>query len=185
MKLNTMTKFAMIGLLLLCGATAQAAEKTQADWTTTLNVKLALLNKLGTDSVRIDVDSMNGAVVLSGVVEKRETSELASTIAKSVAGVKSVNNNIEQGPAIANPSKAAAAAGEAEAEVKDVVIETKLRLALIDKMGGDGFKIGTEAASGVVTLEFEPGLSGERRKQAIEVTKGVDGVTKVITVDKK
>ena len=66
------------------------------------------------------------------------------------------------------------------------MLSTKIRLALVDKMGSDGFKIGTEVADGVVTLEFERELRRARRaEEATKVVKGVDGVTKVVSVDKK
>lgn len=156
----------------------------KANWTTTLNVKLALLNKLGNDSLRIDVETNNGAVNLSGTVNKRETLELAETIAESVSGVKTVDNDLNLKANEQNPSTASVAAGEAEAEVKDAVLETKIRLALVDKMGTDGFRIGTEAASGVITLEFGNELSAARRQEAKRIVEGVGGVHKVVSVDK-
>lgn len=183
MKSNFASLF-LIGALLVGGNALQAAD-TQSDWTTTLNVKLALLNKLGKDSLHIDVDASAGAVRLTGTVDKRETMELAGTIAKSVDGVKSTNNEIKFAATENSASKAGAATTEAEAEVKDAVLETKIRIAMIDKLGTDGFKIGTEAASGVVTLEFEPSLSAARRAEAIATVQAVGGVTKVVSVDKK
>jgi osmotically-inducible protein OsmY len=65
------------------------------------------------------------------------------------------------------------------------VLKTKARIALVDKMGSDGFKIGTDVANRVVTLEFDRDLSTARRAEATRVVKAVDGVTKVISVDKK
>lgn len=184
MKLKMIAKMALVSMILIGGSAAVAGDN-QADWTTTLNVKLALLNKLGADSLHIDVESNAGALALKGTVDKRETMELATTIAKSVAGVTTVNNDIRLEASVANPNKAGVAAGEAEAEVKDAVLETKVRLAMVDKMGTDGFKIGTEAASGVVTLEFDHDLPAARRQEAMKVVKSVDGVTKVVSVDKK
>jgi hyperosmotically inducible protein len=165
------------------GATGSAAVASDdpADWKTTLSVKLALLDKLGADSLQIDVDTAAGAVNLSGSVDKRETVELAGTVAKSVDGVKSVDNDVVLEGASTKPKKVAA---EAEAEVKDAVLETKIRLALVDKMGTDGFKVGTEAASGVVTLEFAKDFGSARRQEAISVVRGVSGVSKVLSVDK-
>jgi osmotically-inducible protein OsmY len=174
----------LIGAVLIGGSAAIAAEN-QADWTTTLSVKLALLNKLGTDSLHVDVDATGGDLTLKGTVNKRETRELAETIAKSVEGVKSVKNDILLQASEANPSKVSVAAGETEAELKDAILSTSIRLALVNKMGTDGFKIGTEVANGVVTLEFEPDFSADRRKEATGVVKGVEGVTKVVSVDKK
>jgi len=175
---------ALLGALVLAPA-AFAADTMQADGVTTLNVKLALLNKLGTDSLRIDVDTMGGAVHLKGTVQKRETSELATTVAKSVTGVKTVNNDLKVAAAEANPSKTDAVTKEAEAELKDTVLETKVRIALVDKLGTDGFKVSTEAASGVITLSYDKDLAAARRTEAANVVKGVEGVTKVVNVDQK
>lgn len=183
MKLKAFATMALVSTILIGGGAAFAAEN-QADWTTTLNVKLALLNKLGTDSLKVDVDSTAGALVLKGTVDKRETKELAETIAKSVAGVKTVNNDILLAANVANPNKTGVVAGEAEAELKDALLETKIRLALVDKMGSEGFKVGTEAASGVVTLRFDHDCTTARRAEATKVVKGVEGVTKVLSVNK-
>lgn len=183
MTLKTLSKVALLGVVLL-GATAAIAAENKSDWTTTLNVKLALLNKLGTDSMQIEVDSAVGVVTLTGTVEKRETKELAQSVAKSVAGVKSVQNDVRLEANVENPNKAGVVAGEAEAEVKDAVLATKIRLALVNKMGSDGFKIGTVAANGVVTLKFGDDISIERRKAASKLVLGIYGVKKVVSVKK-
>jgi osmotically-inducible protein OsmY len=183
MKLKTLAKMALIGALLVGGSAAQAAEN-QADWTTTLNVKLALLEKLGSDSLRIEVETTDGAVTLKGTVKKRETLELAQSVSKSVAGVKSMKSDLHLEANVENPSSTSVAAGETEAEVKDAILSTKIRMALIDKMGSDGFRIGTVAANGVVTLEFDKDFANSRRTDAVKVVKAVDGVSKVISVDK-
>lgn len=173
----------LVGAVLIGGGAAYAADNP-ADWTTTLNVKLALLEKLGTDSLHVDVDTDAGALTLKGTVDKRETRELAETIARSVESVESVQNDILLEASVANPNKAGVAAGEAEAELKDALLSTKIRLALIDTMGSDGLKIGTEVADGVVTLEFGPELAATRRLEARNAVEDLEGVTKVVSVDK-
>lgn len=193
MKHRTLANLILTGSLLLGGAGAALAGPTpshseaqdKANWTTTLNVKLALLNKLGTDSLRIDVDAAGGNVTLKGMVHKRETKELAETVAKSVAGVKMVDNDLTLASAEANPSKTEAMAKEGEAELKDAVLETKVRIALVDKLGSDGFDISTEVASGVVTLAFHKDFVAAHRTEAQNIVKGVEGVTKVVVVDQK
>lgn len=182
---KSLARIALVAAVLSGASAVSFAADNQADWTTTLNVKLVLLNKLGTDSLRVDVDAVAGAVTLTGMVARRETKELAETVAKSVEGVKSVNNDIRLDSDVANPSKASVAAGETEAELEDALLQTKVRLALVDKMGSDGFKIGTDAADGVVTLEFEKSFTAGRRQEAAEVVRSVDGVKKVVPVDKK
>jgi osmotically-inducible protein OsmY len=175
---------ALIGATATQAAPPAKAAPTQADWTTTLNVKLALLNKLGTDTLHVAVDSLGGTVQLRGTVAKRETKELAATVAMAVRGVDRVENGIRLEAAVANPSQAGAAVSEADAEVKDAVLETRLRLALIDKMGGDGFRIGTNAANGVVTLSFDQAFDTAGRERAVAIATGMAGVSKVVPVDK-
>ena len=184
MNMKTIAKIALVGVLLVGGSAAQAAD-TQADWTVTLNVKLALLEKLGTDSLHMEVETNLGDVTLKGTVVKRETLELAQSVAKSVAGVKSVKNSLELKANVDNPSATSVAAGETEAEVKDAMLATKVRLALVEKMGTDGFNITTAAANGVVTLEFDKAITNARRTEAAKVVKSVDGVVKVISLDRK
>lgn len=164
--------------------TATKAAPTQADLTTTLNVKLALLNKLGMDTMHVDVEARGRTVRLSGTVEKRETKELAGTVAFGVRGVSRVENALRLEAAVANPSQAGAAVGEADAEVKDALLETRLRLALVDKMGSDGFRIGTDAANGVVTLSFDDAFETVRRDLAVAIATDMSGVSRVVSVDK-
>ena len=164
--------------------TTTKADQTEADLRTTLNVELALLDKLGMDTRHVDVEVRDRTVRLSGTVDKRETKELAGTVAFGVRGVSRVENALKLDAAVANPSRAGAAVGEADAEVKDALLETRLRLALVDKMGGDGFRIGTNAASGVVTLSFDDAFETDRRDRAVAIATGMAGVSKVVSVDK-
>ncbi len=183
MNLKTLAMTGLLGVAMV-GASAANAADNQADWTVTLKVKLALLNQLGTDSMRVEVDSNAGALTLKGTVEKRETRELAETVAKSVTGVSSVQNDVLLEASVADPNKAGVAVGEAEAEVKDAVLATRVRLALVKKLGSDGFKIGTVAASGVITLRFGEEFAADRRAVATRTAKAVSGVTKILAVHK-
>lgn len=178
-------KFARLTLavLLVLGTAGLASADSADDARTTLKVKLALLDKLGADSLHVDVDSAGGRVVLRGTVAKRETMELAETVAESVTGVADVDNDLQV--TSPQPSKAGSAVGEAEAEVRDAVLASKVRLALVDKMGTDGFRIGTDVANGVVTLEFDRDMATERRKDAMATVKTVDGVAKVLSVEER
>lgn len=148
-----------------------------------LKVKLTLLQKLGVDALHIDVDSVEGAVTLNGTVDKRPTSELAQTIAKSVAGVKSVADKIELKEYQAE-GKATVAVAETERSLKDGLLQVKLRTALLNSLGADGLKIGTEAASGTVTLRFPKEMTAPMKKKASAAAKLVIGVSKVITIAK-
>ena len=65
------------------------------------------------------------------------------------------------------------------------MMETTVRWALLDALGSEAVKVSTEAASGVITLEFEKDWSAAKRQEAVAAVKGLDGVKKVVTVDKK
>lgn len=177
-----------IALAALLGAsTALVAAEAEADWKLGLEVKLELLTKLGADGLGVDVDAAEGVVTLSGEVEKRETRELAGTVAGSVDGVRRVDNRLtlEAAENEAGKGKIESELAEAGREVEDGLLETKLRLALIDRLGRDGFRIGTEAASGVVTLEIPKDLDRDRGREAVKIAHGLAGVKKVVTIDKR
>ena len=177
--LVTLIGVALIGATAAQAATTAKADAAQTDWTTTLNVKLALLNKLGTDTLHIDVVSVGGTVNLKGTVDQQKTKELAAKVAMATRGVRRVENGIRL-EAVANSSHA----GAADAEVKDAVLDTRLRLALIDEMGSDGFNIDTDAADGVVTLSFDSAFANDGRERAVAIATGLKGVSKVVSVDK-
>ena len=64
------------------------------DSATTLKIKSALLADPEIKSLRIDVDTKDGAVTLSGTVPSAANAERAATVAKGVDGVKSVANRL-------------------------------------------------------------------------------------------
>lgn len=183
MRTKLVTTMILAGAVLVGGNAASASESA-ADWNMSLKVKLAMLEKLGKDSLHVEVDANAGALKLTGTVDKRETRELVETVANTVDGVKSIDNDVRLVASVKDPNKAGVAVGEAEMEVKDAMLSTKIRIALGDKMGSDGFKIGTEVANGVVTLEFAKDFATARRHEASKVVEAVAGVTKVISIEK-
>ena len=60
----------------------------------TMKVKSALLADPDIKSLRIDVDTSDGAVTLNGTVPSAANAERAATVAKGVDGVKSVANRL-------------------------------------------------------------------------------------------
>jgi len=182
---------ALLLLLLAAGATLGGCAKSQPAGTKSestkalgLRVKLELLQKLGTDGLHVEVEATGGKVALAGEVKKRATAELAAEVARQVEGVASVDNRIrvassESGDQVDRALK------EAENELADAALETSVHLALIDRLGSDGFRIGTDAASGVVTLEFPKSIEPDRRRDAVATAKRVQGVKKVVTLDKE
>lgn len=64
------------------------------DATTTARVKYALLTHDGTNALDIDVDTINGVVVLSGSVASGEERDLAGQVAANTDGVAEVENEL-------------------------------------------------------------------------------------------
>lgn len=145
-----------------------------------LKVKLELLQKLGGDGLRVEVEADGSRIVLAGEVKKRATAELAEEVAKKVEGVRSVESRIT---VAGEGGGVEGALEEAGSELEDAALETKVRIALVDRLGSDGFRVGTDAASGVVTLEIPKSFSWSRKRQAVSITKKVAGVKKVVTLD--
>lgn len=150
-----------------------------------MRVKLELLQKLGTDALHIDVDAAAGRITLNGEVRKRATAELAAELARKVAGVTEVRDNLRVSGAPEPTSDAEAMLAETERELADAALEVRVGLALVDRLGSDGFRIGTDAASGVVTLEFPAAIERSRRKDAVATAEKVDGVQRVIAVERR
>ena len=61
----------------------------------TSKVKAAILNEPGLSSAEINVETFKGKVQLSGFVTSRADIDKAVTVARGVAGVKSVKNEMQ------------------------------------------------------------------------------------------
>ncbi|MGQ4277405.1 BON domain-containing protein [Pseudidiomarina sp. E22-M8] len=82
-------------------AMAYAEEKTAeagdflSDAAVTARVKAAFVETGAIDAMSINVETIDGNVVLSGVVPTNEMADLAGQLAEGVEGVQSVENDIE------------------------------------------------------------------------------------------
>lgn len=65
----------------------------------TTKIKAALLAEPGLKSLQISVKTVNGVVTLSGSVGTKANSDMAKAMAASVAGVRSVTNDLDIKPA--------------------------------------------------------------------------------------
>jgi len=135
-------------------------------------VRAKLLDGIGTDALRIDIDVEDGKVVLNGTVRKRQTKELAGEIVGNLEGVKSVESKLGHNPAGTDDPGPMEEAGE---ELADAMLATKVRMALLDELGADALDIDIEVAGGKVVL------SGQTKKAdaAVEAVHGLDDVTDV------
>lgn len=73
--------------------TAKAGAMVE-DMAITTKIKNAIMAEPGLKVLNIHVDTLNGAVILTGIVRSKDRSDLAKKIASSVPEVKSVDNQL-------------------------------------------------------------------------------------------
>lgn len=139
-------------------------------------VRVALLEHLGSDGLRVQIEAKEGAVGLSGQVQKRSSQELAEQVARSVNGVREVRNRITvaTGSEGAGPP-VARVVGKVEREVADAVLQGKVKARLLEDLGRVAFDIEVHAADGVVSLSGTV-PDAARRDLAVQVAKATKGV---------
>jgi hyperosmotically inducible protein len=83
-------------LALGCGG--RSVGETIDDATITARVKTVLLNDPQVSGMRIDVDTVQGVVTMSGIVESKAEEERAIQLARSVNGVRDVRSTLQVNP---------------------------------------------------------------------------------------
>ena len=170
---------ALLAAVPIAAAQETTLEKIDAEVSealTAVAVKARLITKLGGDGLAVKVEIHGNKAVLTGEVEKKESQELAKEVALSVAEVKEVDNRVTQ-----KPSERASAAADLEGEIRDGVLETRVKGALLSEVGKNALKIEVEATNGVVSLRGTVPTS-EISKASVAKAKSVEGVTKVVNL---
>lgn len=165
---------AFAGLVMTLGLPAITHAGTFNDAVTNVKVRALLLDKLGADALSVHIEVDRGRVKLTGTVEQKSTQELAKEVALSVKGVHEVDNRITIGP-----NKTTKAVDKAEAELRDAVLEARVKGRLLDQVGTNAMKIEVEASDGVVSLRGTV-PSASIRSTSLETAKTTKGVDKVI-----
>ncbi len=140
--------------------TAKPAAKPEAapvrDWVNeallALKVRSKLLTEVKSAALPIHVTAEGATITLTGEVKKKSSLELSEAVAKSVAGVRHVSNNLTLAPSESETSGVKTAAVESGHELKDALLEAKIKSKLIAKTGKSAFAIEVEATDGVVSL---------------------------------
>jgi hypothetical protein len=88
--------FALISVFLGCAATQKSESSGQYvdDSVIKAKVKAAILAEPSLKVFQIDVDTYKGVVLLSGFVDSEQNEEKAEKVARSVAGVAHVKNEL-------------------------------------------------------------------------------------------
>ncbi|MEP7243995.1 MAG: BON domain-containing protein [Gammaproteobacteria bacterium] len=148
--------------------TTKSAGETIDDGTVTAKVKTALARDPATSAFKIDVETFRGDVQLNGFVETADMKGAATRVAKSVTGVKKVDNNLRV-------QAGDRTAGEV---VDDSVITAKVKLALAEDKTVAGHQVEVKTREGVVQLGGFVD-TGAQKSQASVVTRQVAGVKQV------
>jgi osmotically-inducible protein OsmY len=95
-RLTTLVAIAFMTLALGCASTAKTEGTGEYvdDTVVTAKVKAAIFNEPTLKSAEINVETFKGVVQLSGFVNSREDVNKAVTVARQVAGVTSVKNDM-------------------------------------------------------------------------------------------
>ena len=152
-------------------ATLSATESSpnMDDSVISMRVKSALIANDATKATQINVETHRGVVQLSGFVDSEAMRAAAASTAKSVTGVKQVQNKLM----IRDANRTA---GQA---VDDTVIAAKVKGELAGKSGfSTATQVNVEVNSGIVELSGFVSNADERAKAA-SIARSVPGVKDV------
>jgi osmotically-inducible protein OsmY len=158
--------------LVLAASSAWAADSTMGstidDASLTAKVKSTLIENPATKARQINVETKGGVVQLNGFVDTLAAKSAAENAAMSVAGVVSVDNNLE----------VKSGARTAGAVIDDGAITAKVKTALIADSRTKAHQIEVKSNKGIVTLGGFVASAAEK-EAAGNITEGVAGVVKV------
>ena len=137
------------------------------DATITTKVKTELVKDTVVKARKIDVDTLDGVVTLTGVVKTNEEAERAREIAVRVRGVKKVKNNLQIGSKTWGQS------------LDDKVIGSKIKAKLIGEPGIRSLNIDVDVNKGVVTLTGIVKFKYQKER-AIEIARSTSGTINVV-----
>ncbi|MGV1098677.1 BON domain-containing protein [Thiovibrio sp. JS02] len=128
----------------------------------TAKVKSDLIAEKTIKARNIDVDTINGVVILSGFVDSQKEIDRAVALARGVPGVRQVKNELRIG---------SRTVGQA---FDDKVLGTRIKARLVDEPGIRSLNIDVDVYAGMVTLT---GIvqSQEQKKTVFAIVRSVDG----------
>ena len=127
-----------------------------SDWVSesllTLKVHGKLLTETHADGLAIHVSTTGTVITLTGQLKDPANLERAALVAKAVAGVSAVNNQLTLAPDGAEPDGFKATVAKGSREIQDALLEAMIKSRLIAKTGLSAFAIKVEANGGVVSI---------------------------------
>ena len=116
---------------------------------------------------KIDVDTVDGVVTLSGVLDTQDKVDRAVQLAQKTEGVQKVNNNLTVGEMTAGES------------IDDTVLGSKIKAKLIAEPDVRSLNIDVDVSRGVVTLTGKTGTQ-ELKDRIIQLARETEGAVKII-----
>jgi osmotically-inducible protein OsmY len=132
------------------GGHMESRQRTLNDVTTELEVRVALLDRLGVDGLGVEVLNAGGEVTLTGAVDRPRSVVLADEAVSALPGVSTVHNRLSLAPA--GERRRNEAGGRLDRELADELLGARVRLRLYSEVGLDASTIGVIARGGSVTL---------------------------------
>lgn len=151
-----------------------------SDTDITAKIKYKMADKKDLKGSDIHVTTTNGVVTLTGTATGEEASEEAENVAKSVEGVKGVDNDITTHSSNKTEAHAKAMGNEAKHDVSDSWITTKVKSELLADSVTKGFDVKVVTTKGVVALSGKL-PNKDAIAHAKDLAEKVDGVKSVDT----
>ena len=166
---------ACVALAFVVSLVVACTQATDATITGTIKTKLAADSRVRASD--INVDTTNGVVTLTGNLDSQEAKDAALQVARGTTGVSDVKDMISV--------RSGTASGEAPdpkrtigGRIDDAGITMRVKARLLEDPLVKGLQIDVDTRDSVVFLTGTVGSEAER-KQAIEIAKSTEGVTKV------
>jgi len=136
----------------------------------TMKIKLALLANNPTSGFETEVDTKDGNVTLTGIVDTNEAKAAADEEAKKIEGVKSVNNQLQ----------VVAEAKRKEVNATDDKIMGEIGTAMDNDPKLKGLSLAVDSNAGVVSLDGTVDTN-EQLLYAAQAIRKIPGVKSVVT----
>jgi hyperosmotically inducible protein len=146
------------------------ARKGGGDGWITMKLKLALLANSPTSGFETEVDTKDGVVTLTGIVDTNEAKAAADQTAKEIDGVKSVNNQLQVVPE----------ARRKEINASDDKIKEEIGKAMDNDPKLSDLSLAVDSNAGVVSLEGSVDTN-EQLLYTAQALRKVPGVKSVVT----
>lgn len=163
----------LFGLMCL---TAFAAGCADTDPAITTSIKSQLVADDLVKARRIDVDTRDSVVTLTGEVGSDAEKARAVEIARNSQGVSRVIDQLIIAP---QPAPTTGVLPEADSATRDAAVTTAVKARLIANPDTSALRIDVDTDDGVVTLSGTV-RSREEKDEAVRVAKETDGVTRVV-----